>query len=170
MSRPLPWSHSALSGFDTCPRQYEEIKVLRNYQDKKNDASLWGDEFHKAAEAYIGAGGGELPANMEKYRGYLGQFLGRPGTTLVEQELGLNEQLQPCEFLGDDDIGYLYDAIWLIPFELGLRFLTDHFAGDRYFKVAQPGQNLVRARVQFRLTEEIERREPALRSLIESAV
>lgn len=74
------------------------------------------------------------------------------------------------EFLSDDDLGHLYDAIWLIPFELGLRFLTDHFAGDLYFKVAQPGQNLVRARVQFRLTEEIERREPALRSLIEAAI
>lgn len=72
------------------------------------------------------------------------------------------------EFLTDEDMRYLYDAIWLIPFELGLRFLTDHFAGDRYFKVAQPGQNLMRARVQFRLTEEIERREPALRGLVES--
>lgn len=102
MARPLPWSHSSLSGFDTCPRQYEEIKVLRNYQDKKNEASLWGDEFHTEAEKYIGAGGGALPANMEKHRQYLDQFIGLPGTTLVEQELGLNERLQPCAFLGDD--------------------------------------------------------------------
>jgi Ser/Thr protein kinase RdoA (MazF antagonist) len=72
------------------------------------------------------------------------------------------------EFLDSGDYDCLYDAIRLIPFELGLRFLTDHFAGDHYFKVAQPGQNLLRARVQFRLTEDIERHERALRSLIES--
>jgi len=71
-------------------------------------------------------------------------------------------------FLSAEDCEYLYDAIRLIPFELGLRFLTDHFAGDRYFKVTQPGQNLWRARVQFRLTEDIERHEGVLRALIDS--
>jgi Ser/Thr protein kinase RdoA (MazF antagonist) len=72
------------------------------------------------------------------------------------------------EFLDSTDYEHLYDAIRLIPFELGLRFLTDHFAGDVYFKVAQPRQNLLRARAQFRLTEDIERHEGALRRLIES--
>lgn len=72
------------------------------------------------------------------------------------------------DFLDSGDYDYLYDAIRLIPFELGLRFLTDHFAGDRYFKVERPGQNLLRARVQFRLAEDIERHERALRVLIES--
>jgi Ser/Thr protein kinase RdoA (MazF antagonist) len=71
------------------------------------------------------------------------------------------------EFLNAADYDYLYDAIRLIPFELGLRFLTDHFAGDRYFKVAHPGQNLLRARVQFRLAADIERHEDTLRRLIE---
>jgi len=72
------------------------------------------------------------------------------------------------EFLASADYDHLYDAIRLIPFELGLRFLTDHFAGDVYFKVAQPGQNLLRARAQFRLTEDIERHEGRLRHLVES--
>jgi len=72
------------------------------------------------------------------------------------------------EFLDHSDHETLYDAIRLIPFELGLRFLTDHFAGDRYFKVDRPGQNLHRAQVQFRLAEDIERHEGALRQLIDS--
>lgn len=66
----------------------------------------------------------------------------------------------------DTDLEYLVEAICLIPFELGLRFLADHFAGDTYFKVTQPGQNLVRAQAQFRLTEDIERQEKDLRALI----
>lgn len=112
MAKPLPWSHSSLQGFATCPRQYEEIKVLRNFQDQKNEASIWGDQFHQHAEKYIGgkvAGGtagadaeATLPAEMEQYRKYLDFFVHRPGHTLVEQELGLDINLRPCEFLGED--------------------------------------------------------------------
>jgi len=72
------------------------------------------------------------------------------------------------EFWSRSDYEYLYDAIRLIPFELGLRFLTDHFAGDRYFKVTRSGQNLERARVQFRLAEDIERQETRLRRFLDS--
>jgi len=64
------------------------------------------------------------------------------------------------------DLELLYDAIRLLPFELGLRFFTDHLAGNVYFKARHPRHNLDRARVQFRLTESIEAQEPALRRLI----
>ena len=39
--------------------------------------------------------------------------------------------------------------------ENGVRFLADHLNGDRYFRVDRPGQNLDRARVQFRLAVEL---------------
>ena len=69
-------------------------------------------------------------------------------------------------FLTDADRAYLFDAIRLLPFELGLRFFQDYLAGDRYFKVRQPGQNLNRARVQFRLCESIEARERSIRDML----
>lgn len=71
-------------------------------------------------------------------------------------------------FLTAADFDFLYPAIRLIPFELGLRFLTDHLEGDVYFKTQRPGQNLQRADLQFRLTEDIERNETALRVLIDA--
>jgi len=49
----------------------------------------------------------------------------------------------------------LVASVALISFELGLRFFTDHLAGDRYFKVNRPGQNLHRALVQFHLNQSI---------------
>ena len=70
-------------------------------------------------------------------------------------------------FLSEDDYTYIFDSIRLIAFELGLRFLTDHLAGNVYFKTAHPGQNLERALVQFRLTESIEAQESAIRAHIE---
>jgi Ser/Thr protein kinase RdoA (MazF antagonist) len=43
----------------------------------------------------------------------------------------------------------------LIALETGLRFLTDHLAGDSYFRIHRPGHNQGRARVQLRLTEQL---------------
>jgi Ser/Thr protein kinase RdoA (MazF antagonist) len=69
-------------------------------------------------------------------------------------------------FLTEADRHYLYKAIRLLPFELGLRFLTDHLAGDVYFKVEARGQNLQRARVQFRLAESVERQKGAISAML----
>lgn len=70
-------------------------------------------------------------------------------------------------FLTPADVEYLYPAIRVLPFELGLRFLTDHLNGDRYFKVPQRGQNLHRALGQFRLCALIEERESEIRKAVE---
>ena len=70
-------------------------------------------------------------------------------------------------FLGPADHRYLYDAIRLLSFELGLRFFTDHLAGNVYFHTQRPGHNLDRALVQFRLTESIEAQERDIRGLLD---
>jgi Ser/Thr protein kinase RdoA (MazF antagonist) len=69
-------------------------------------------------------------------------------------------------FLTEWDYEYLYDAVRLIAFELGLRFFTDHLEGDVYFRVGRPDHNLTRALVQFRLAESIEALEPAIRAIV----
>jgi Ser/Thr protein kinase RdoA (MazF antagonist) len=71
-------------------------------------------------------------------------------------------------FLTDHDHDYLYDAIRLIAFELGLRFFTDYLAGNVYFKVKHPTHNLERALVQFKLTESIELQASTLRTLLQN--
>jgi Ser/Thr protein kinase RdoA (MazF antagonist) len=70
-------------------------------------------------------------------------------------------------FLTDHDYLYLFDAIRLIAFELGLRFLTDYLAGDIYFKTTYPGHNLIRALVQFQLTASIEAQEAQIGQLVQ---
>ena len=70
------------------------------------------------------------------------------------------------DFLTAGDYEYLYDGIRLIAFELGLRFFTDYLAGNVYFKAQHPQHNLARALVQFKLTENIESQESAIRNLI----
>jgi Ser/Thr protein kinase RdoA (MazF antagonist) len=69
-------------------------------------------------------------------------------------------------FFTEHDYHYLYPAIRLIPFELGIRFYTDYLEGDRYFKVTEPKQNLQRAINQFQLCESIMAQESAIKGLI----
>lgn len=42
--------------------------------------------------------------------------------------------------------------------ECGVRFLTDHLDGDKYFSVHREGQNLDRARTQFKLAADMEKK------------
>lgn len=72
--------------------------------------------------------------------------------------------------LGKEDRELLIDAVRLITFELGLRFFSDHLAGDRYFKVRTAGQNLHRALVQFHLVRSIDGQRGRLDSLVAAAL
>ncbi len=73
------------------------------------------------------------------------------------------------DFLTAPDYAYLYDAVRVIAFELGLRFFTDYLAGNVYFKARHREHNLARALVQFRLTESIEAQEAVMRAIIRDA-
>lgn len=74
---------------------------------------------------------------------------------------------QAKNFLTENDYEYLYDAIRLIAFELGLRFFTDYLEGNVYFQDPEyPEQNLYRALVQFKLTESIEFYETRINKMI----
>ncbi len=63
---------------------------------------------------------------------------------------------QGNSLLSAQEYEYIYDAIFLMTFELGLRFLTDYFQGNVYYKIHFPTQNKYRALTQFRLAEDID--------------
>jgi Ser/Thr protein kinase RdoA (MazF antagonist) len=70
------------------------------------------------------------------------------------------------EFFTAADYAYLYPAIQLIPFELGLRFFTDYLQGNQYFKVKEPDENLHRAVAQFELCESIGKQREGIEGII----
>ena len=51
---------------------------------------------------------------------------------------------------------HLVWGAYLMTYECGTRFLTDYLNGDTYFKTDRPGQNLDRARTQFKLVADME--------------
>jgi len=57
----------------------------------------------------------------------------------------------------------------LLAFEVAVRFLTDHLAGDTYFRSARPGQNLERCRVQLALLVSMQSQADAMARALERA-
>jgi len=93
----------------------------------------------------------------------------------VEFDVGLCEQLlagyrSSGAVLTREDQRLLYQAVRLLSFELGLRFLTDYLEGNRYFKVADDEENLVRAFHQFKLVESIEAHRRDIESVVKSVL
>ena len=57
--------------------------------------------------------------------------------------------------LSKDDYSYIFSSVATITFELGVRFLSDYYNGDKYFAIKDPRQNLRRAAAQFKLLSDI---------------
>ena len=55
-------------------------------------------------------------------------------------------------------------------FIIGLRFLTDYLDGDPYFRTSYPDHNLVRARVQFRLVEQMEKNAAQMELIVKDSL
>ncbi len=71
------------------------------------------------------------------------------------------------QFLTPAEKSYIAFAGKLITLTIGLRFLTDHLAGDTYFRIHRPGHNLDRCRTQFKLVESIEEQEEPMQSHVD---
>lgn len=71
------------------------------------------------------------------------------------------------EFLSPAEKEHLAFSGILITFTIGIRFLTDYLSGDTYFKTHRPEHNLDRARVQFKMIENMEAQMETMKNMVE---
>lgn len=69
-------------------------------------------------------------------------------------------------FITDEEIRLLPLGALVITLETGMRFLTDYLDGDKYFHVARESHNLDRARNQFKLVADMEKRMDEMEKII----
>ena len=93
----------------------------------------------------------KIAVDLDYFRAFAEGFLGECGETLTQ-----------CE---KENLAF---ASKLITFECGMRFLTDYLNGDVYFKTDYPEHNLVRARAQFALVSDMERKMDEMNNIIMS--
>lgn len=86
----------------------------------------------------------------------------------IELDLALYETftkgfLEGCQgSLSEREIELLPMGAKLMTYECGIRFLADYLDGDVYFKIHREGQNLDRARTQFKLVADMEQKWDAM--------
>lgn len=104
MGKPVtaaPWSFSRIKAFDTCPKQFYHVNVLKQFPFKETEAMRYGTEFHEAAEHFI-RDGTPIPDRFAFARPALEALEAKDGEKLCEQKLGLTAELEACDFFAKD--------------------------------------------------------------------
>ncbi len=91
----------------------------------------------------------KVTLDLDLFRAYAEGFLKGCGGKLTETELDL-----------------LPIGAMMMTLECGMRFLTDYLEGDVYFKIHRPNHNLDRARNQFALVADMEKKLPQMKKII----
>lgn len=97
----VTWSHSGLKQYETCPRQYHEVKVLKKYPREETEQTLYGTKLHEQAELYI-RDGRPLDRDFGFLKPILDACIAMPGRKLTELEMALTKDLKPCDFKAPD--------------------------------------------------------------------
>lgn len=97
MGKPFAWSYSALTGFETCPRQFSEMRIYKNWPDPPGEVQLFGIEAHKAIENRIDMGKA-LPTHLLHLEPIIQKLETSKGVIRAEYKLALTKDLRPVEF------------------------------------------------------------------------
>ena len=170
LHQALPWIEYALSVEKIAPMVLDglangSIPLAVTHNDTKINNVLFDDDTNEAIAVI------DLDTVMPGSRLYdFGDAVRSGAVTAAEDEPELSKvHFDPEAYLAFKR-GYLSemaDALTarekelllpsaeLMTYECGIRFLTDYLEGDPYFKTDYPEHNLVRARNQFRILQEM---------------
>jgi hypothetical protein len=68
--------------------------------------------------------------------------------------------------LTEAEMNLLPEGAMMMTLECGMRFLTDHLEGDVYFRIHRENHNLDRARNQFALVADMEKKLPEMKAIV----
>jgi len=93
-----PWSWSKLNSYLTCPRQYYEIQVAKNFkQDENVEYLFWGIAVHKAFEDNL-MEGKPFEERFKSLEPLANKLNALPGDHYGEQKLAVDIELRPVEY------------------------------------------------------------------------
>lgn len=101
MSKPVAWSYSALTSFETCPRRYYLTKVTKQVVEPPTEATTWGNSVHKALELRL-TQRKPLPDGMQQFEPFVVSIVGKGGKIEAETRLALTRNLVPTSFFAKD--------------------------------------------------------------------
>jgi CRISPR/Cas system-associated exonuclease Cas4 (RecB family) len=124
------WSFSALKEYVNCPKQYQELKVLKRYEKKATEQMLYGTVVHKACEDYV-AEGKPLEKNYLRFKPVLDSLVAIPGTKYPEHEMALTVDKEPCGF--KDANRWVRGIVDLLIVDGDQAFIVDYKTGSNRY-------------------------------------
>jgi CRISPR/Cas system-associated exonuclease Cas4 (RecB family) len=101
VSNIAPWSFSKAKAFETCPKQFYHVKILKEHPEVETEAMRYGSLMHEAAEKYI-RDKEPLPEGFGYLQSTLDALAALKGEKLCEFKMGLTDKLEPCGFFADN--------------------------------------------------------------------
>jgi hypothetical protein len=104
------WSYSSLKTFQQCPKKYYHLKVAKDIKDDGSEATIYGQEIHKAAEDFV-KDGTPIPEKFAFIKPVVEALNRIEGEKHTEIQLGVANnggKLAPCGFF---DKGVWYRGI-----------------------------------------------------------
>lgn len=98
------WSYSSIKTFQQCPKKYYHLKVAKDVKDEGSEATIYGQELHKAAEDYIKSDT-PLPSQFLFIQELLDSLKKIPGEKYCELKLGIavrDGKYVACDFFAKD--------------------------------------------------------------------
>jgi hypothetical protein len=124
------WSFSSLKEYVNCPRQYQELKVLKRFEKKATEQMLYGTVVHKVCEDYV-AEGKPLAKNYERFKPVLDSLVAIPGTKYPEYEMALTRDKVPCGFT--DENRWVRGIVDLLIVDGDHAFIVDYKTGSNRY-------------------------------------
>lgn len=98
MELKKPWSYSALTAFETCPKRFQLTRVTREVKEPQTEATMWGNKVHKSLELYAKSKTA-LPKDIERYGRYVDKLLTYEGKRVIEERVALDKDLRPTTWM-----------------------------------------------------------------------
>jgi len=98
------WSYSSIKTFESCPKKYYHLKVLKDVKDTGSEATIYGQQVHTAAEKYI-KNGVDIPEKFAYIRGVVERLGEKEGEKHTEFRMGVKKTgdgYAPCGFFDKD--------------------------------------------------------------------
>jgi hypothetical protein len=126
----IKWSFSSLKDFINCPKQYNEVKVKRNFVKKVTEQMMYGTEVHKALEDYV-RDGTPLAKNYLRFKPMLDVLKATPGTHHPEYKMALTAKKIPCDFDAEDY--WVRGIVDLLVVDENRAFIVDYKTGSNRY-------------------------------------
>jgi hypothetical protein len=132
--RAKAWSFTGLEQYNSCPKQYNEVRNLKKYPYEANTPeAIYGRYAHKAFEDRQ-ATRVELPEDLKHHEAFMQRMEAWPGDCFfTEQQCALDRTLKPCSSQAWDTVwwrgvidytkvNYLTQSAKIVDYKTGARF------------------------------------------------